>query len=318
MLRRLFSIGFLLVLVAACTQAPQPYRHGRTGVDTSGLRLRDGGTVYIMPIEGTARPIGKMIATGLAESLGVRNIPSTPNELSNPTYKVRGQFILDFNSGRENHLGSVYWTFMDRTGKMIHESIQEIQGQRHQWDYGDQVMIDGLVDTAADKFTTYLQDASEYKAVELAENEKPVIFMVGNINGARGDGEKALRKAMSLTLRQFGAKVRSRADKDTYILNADIDILKPFEGKQRIQISWIIKDKKGNELGRARQNNQMPEGAFDGKWGGLAYNISRAAMNGIGQVVERDRLEKKFEASRQNPATTAAPGRKKGRAPAPF
>lgn len=317
-MKRLLSGLLLLLILTACTQAPQPYRHDRTGVDTSGLRLRDGGTVQILPIEGVAIPMGKTIASNLADSLSVRNIPATSNKLRNPTYSVRAQVIMNRKAKENEKLGSIYWTFMDRSGTVIHESNQDIKGTKFQWDYGDETVVGTLVEDAADRFAGYLQDKSEQQAVELDPRERPVVFQITDIKGTRGDGETSLRRAMGLTLRQYGASVRELADKDTYRLSADIDILDPFEGKQRIKIAWIVKDAEGHELGRAQQNNQLDEGMLDGKWGRLAYDISRAAMGGIGQVVERHRSEQLFEASRGQGNTTAAPGRRKPLSLPPF
>lgn len=315
---KVLSFLLLLVVLMGCTQAPQPFRHERTGVDTSGLRLRDGGTVQILAMEGTSIPMGQILTRSLADSLAVRNIPATSKRLHNPTYKVRGQVILDRNAQPSEKLGSIYWTFMDRTNTVIHESSQEIVGQKYQWDYGDQDLIDDLVEPAADLFAGYLQDASEKEAVERDPMDRPVVFVLGDIKGTRGDGAQALHKAMGLTLRQFGAKVRSQGDADSYYLSCEVDILPAFEGKERIKIAWIVQDAEANELGRAQQDNQLDEGVLDGKWGRLAYNISRAAMPGIGQIVERDRAEKAFEASREQIGTSAAPGRRSRLSIPPF
>lgn len=317
-MRKGLSVLFLIVLLVGCTQAPQPFRHARTGFDTSSLRLRDGGTVQILPMEGTSIPMAQILASSLADSLAVRNIPATPKRLRNPTYKVRGQVILNRNQATSEKMGSIYWTFMDRTGQVIHESSQEIVGKKYQWDYGDPDLIDALVEPAADRFAGYLQDASEKEAVERDATERPVVFVLDKITGTRGDGAQALHKAMGLTLRQFGARVRSQGDKDTYYLSCEVDILAPFEGKERIKIAWVVKDAEGKELGRAQQNNQLKEGVLDGKWGRLAYTISRAAMPGIGQVVERHRAEQAFEASRDQIGTSAAPGRRSRLSIPPF
>lgn len=317
MVKRFFCCALLLVLVA-CTQAPQPYRHGRTGFDGSSLRLRDGGLVLIQEMEGTPRPLGKIIARSLADSLGVRNIPSTSNPVRKPAYKVRGQVITDFKNQRKNYLGSIYWTFVDRKNQVIHESSQEIHASKNQWDYGDQKMVTQMVDAAADQFATYLQDASDRAAVEPADADKDIFFNITDIQGAPGDGPKSLKKAMSLILRQAGARVRANPNKKTYLLSSEVDVLAPFEGKQRIKISWIVKDPAGNELGRAQQNNRVDAGSLDDKWGRLAYDISRAAMNGIGEVVERHRLEERWGRSREKSNITAAPGRRKSKILTPF
>lgn len=317
-MRTVVGLFLLVTLLAACTQAPQPFRHERTGFDTSSLRLRDGGTVQVLPIEGTSIAMKDILARSLAESLATRNIPATEKPLHNPAYKVRGQVVLNNTKERSRALGSIYWTFMDRTDRVIHETSQPIQGDKYQWDYGDQALVTDLVDNAADTFASYLQDASEKKAITKDKADTIVTFAMGAITGAQGDGESALSKAMSLTLRQFGARVRTKADDKTYRLSADLDILAPYEGKQRIQIAWIVTAPNGEELGRIQQHNQLEVGVLDGKWGRLAYDISRAAMPGIGQVVERHRQEQAFEASRAQQGTTAAPGRREKLVIPPF
>jgi hypothetical protein len=317
-MRTVVGLFLLVTLLAACTQAPQPFRHERTGFDTSSLRLRDGGTVQVLPVEGTSIAMKEMLARALAESLAARNIPATEKPLNNPAYKVRGQVVLSDAKDRSRNLGSIYWTFMDRTNTVIHETSQAIRGDTYQWEYGDQALITALVDTAADTFAGYLQDATERKAIAQDKAENTVTFSMGPIKGAQGDGKAALTKAMSLTLRQFGARVRPSSDSNTYKLSADLEILKPFEGKQRIQIAWIVNAPDGEELGRIQQHNQLDVGVLQGKWGRLAYDISRAAMPGIGQVVERHRQERDFEASRTQQGTTAAPGRREKLVIPPF
>lgn len=317
-MRTLVGLFLLVTLLGACTQAPQPFRHDRTGFDTSSLRLRDGGTVQVLPIEGTTIAMKDILARSLAESLAARNIPATEKKLTNPSYKVRGQVLLSDGKDRSRNLGSIYWTFMDRTNTVLHETSQTIRGDKYQWEYGDQALVTALVDNAADTFASYLQDASERKAITEDKEESMVTFSMGPIKGAQGDGEASLTKAMSLTLRQFGARVRPTANSTTYKLSADLDILKPYEGKQRIQIAWIVNAPDGEELGRIQQHNQLDVGVLDGKWGRLAYDISRAAMPGIGQVVERHRQEQAFEASRTQQGTTAAPGRREKLVIPPF
>lgn len=317
MLKPIFSFLLLLTLLA-CTQAPQPYRHGRTGFDGSSLRLRDGGLVLILPMEGTPRPLGKILARSLADSLAVRNIPSTSNPVRKPNYTVRGQVITNFKNPEKNNIGSIYWTFSDQKKQIIHESSQLITASRQQWDFGDQAMVTQLVETAADEFANYLQEDTESKAVDASITDDMVIIAIKEIIGAPGDGQKALKKAMSLTLRQAGARVTRNPGKTGFLLSSEIDVLDPFEGKQRIKIAWIIKDVDGRELGRARQDNQVPAGSLDGRWGRMAYDVSKAAMNGIAEVVERHRVEQSWSRSRDSSNTTTAPGRRKLRMPPPF
>lgn len=315
---RTFAALFLLFFIVSCTQAPQPYRHSRTGFDTSVLRLRDAGTVEIMPFEGVSAPIAQTLAKGLSESLGARQIAATVNVVANPAYRVRAQVVLQPENGDEADIGYIYWSFVDRANKTIRETSQQIKATHFQWDYGDEKVIETVVEDAADRFADFLQDKSEKEAVAQAVDEQDVVFKIGEIVGARGDGAVALKRAMGLTLRQYGARVRRIVRDNDYILNAEIDILPAFEGRQRIKVDWVLQTVDGKELGRVQLNNQMAAGHFDGAWGPMAHNISRAAIQGIGNLVERHRAELYFERSREVPATTAPPGRRKKDGLLPF
>lgn len=301
-----------------CTQAPQPFRHERTGVDTSSLRLRDGGTVLILPIEGPARPLSKIIARSLADSLGVRNIPSTSNPLDNPTYKVRGQLVSSSKKDDRYFKGQFYWTFMDQSGSVVEEAVQDLHMSREKWDYGDQATVEQMVEEAAERIAGYLQDKRARENAAQVGDQEIVYFHIDGIEGARGDGQQALKKAMELTLRQAGAKVLSLPDERTFGLRAHIDIFDPFEGNERIRIDWIVARPDGTELGRASQNNQMPEGTFDQPWGRLAYHIARAALPGIADVVERHRAEEKWQERFDSEGSPALPGQRRPLVIPPF
>jgi hypothetical protein len=310
MFKRLSLLALLLLILAACTQAPQPYRHSRTGFDTTSLRLRDAGTVYIAPIEGVARPLAKMAAQTLAENLATRNIPSTIHTISQPPYQVRAQVLVDRKSDPKKIHGQIYWTLSDHSNKTIFETTQVLNVERHLWAYGDQKMIDALMEEAAERFAGYLQDKREREAVELAEREKDILITISGIHGAPGDGNTSLKRAMSLTLRQGGAVVTKTPRKGGFLLEGKVDVFEPFEGMQRIKIAWIISDAKGQELGRAQQQNRVEAGTFNQAWGKMAYNIARAALPGIAEVVERERTRRDYERSRLESERTAAPGRR--------
>ncbi len=318
MIKRLPILAVLLLVLAACTQAPQPYRHSRTGFDSATLRLRDAGTVYIAPVEGIARPLAKIAAETLANSLAVRNIPSTTHAVNKPPYKVRAQVLVDRESDPQRIHGQIYWTFTDHTNKTIFETTQPLNVERHLWAYGDQKTVDRLMDEAAERFATYLQDKREREAVELAERDKDILITISGIKGAPGDGNTALKRAMSLTLRQGGAVVTQTPRKGGFLLQGKVDVFEPFEGKQRIKIAWVVSDTQGRELGRAQQQNRVKAGTFDQAWGAMAYNIARAALPGIAEVVERERTQRDFERSREETNRTSAPGRRNSLRNPPF
>jgi hypothetical protein len=53
------------------------------------------------------------------------------------------------------------------------------------------------------------------------------------------------------------------------------------DGKQPIQIEWVVKDPQGKRLGTVSQKNDIPEGSLDGAWGKTADQAAGAAVQGI-------------------------------------
>lgn len=309
MLTRLSALCLVLLMVA-CTQAPQPLRHSRTGFDPTALRLRDGGTVYIQPIEGIAKPLADIIEDSLAESLAARGIPATANPIQNPPYSARAQAVIERDKTSAQIKGTFYWTFRVQSDGSLREFSQPINVARHRWSYGDQAMVDTFAEAVADEFAGYLQDQREREAVEQSPQDKPIVFYLDRISGAPGDGTQALRKAMGLTLRQLGARISNAPVKGGYILSAEVEALEPYQGKQRIKIVWRVQDAQGQELGQSRLNNRLDADRLTRPWGRLAYEISRASAQSIGLMVQRHQSEQQFERSRGLTGSTAAPGRR--------
>ena len=61
------------------------------------------------------------------------------------------------------------------------------------------------------------------------------------------------------------------------------------EGKQAIQIEWVVKDPQGKRLGTVSQKNDIPEGSLDGAWGRTADQAAGAAVQGIVKLLPRPR-----------------------------
>ena len=50
--------------------------------------------------------------------------------------------------------------------------------------------------------------------------------------------------------------------------------------------------KEGRELGKVTQNNRVPAGSLNGRWGDVAYVVAQGGSIGIIDIVEQDRQPK--------------------------
>jgi hypothetical protein len=108
-----------------------------------------------------------------------------------------------------------------------------------------------------------------------------VTALIPTVTGAPGDGSAALTAAIQRELQAKGIAVAARPGASAYRVEGAVTLGEPSEGKQAIQIEWIVKDPQGKKLGTVSQKNDIPEGSLDGPWGRTADQAAGAAAQGI-------------------------------------
>jgi hypothetical protein len=105
--------------------------------------------------------------------------------------------------------------------------------------------------------------------------------LVPNVTGAPGDGSTSLTAAIQRELQSKGIALASRPTPASYRVEGAVTLGASSEGKQPIQIEWVVKDPQGKKLGTVSQKNDIPEGSLDGSWGKVADQAASAAVQGI-------------------------------------
>jgi hypothetical protein len=108
-----------------------------------------------------------------------------------------------------------------------------------------------------------------------------VTALVPTVTGAPGDGSTALTAAIQRELQAKGIAMATRPGGAAYRVEGAVTLGQASEGKQAIQIEWIVKDPQGKRLGTVSQKNDIPEGSLDGAWGRTAEQAAGAAAQGI-------------------------------------
>lgn len=105
--------------------------------------------------------------------------------------------------------------------------------------------------------------------------------LVPNVTGAPGDGSTSLTAAIQRELQAKGIALANRPTPVSYRVEGAVILGARREGKQPIQIEWVVKDPRGKKLGTVSQKNDIPEGSLDGPWGRVADQAAGAAVQGI-------------------------------------
>jgi hypothetical protein len=101
------------------------------------------------------------------------------------------------------------------------------------------------------------------------------------VTGAPGDGSTSLTAAIQRELQAKGIKLAERPTNASYRVEGAVLLGAARDGKQPIQIEWVVRAPNGKKLGTVSQKNDIPEGSLDGAWGGVAEQAAGAAVKGI-------------------------------------
>jgi hypothetical protein len=105
--------------------------------------------------------------------------------------------------------------------------------------------------------------------------------VVPSVKGAPGDGSTSLTAAIQRELTTKGVSLLDQSTPASYRVEGNVTLGASREGKQAIQIEWVVRDPKGKKLGTVSQKNDIPEGSLDGPWGRVADQAAGAAVQGI-------------------------------------
>jgi hypothetical protein len=107
------------------------------------------------------------------------------------------------------------------------------------------------------------------------------------VTGAPGDGGTSLAGAIANFLRQQELTLVESGGKADFTIDGEVSIAPAGSGKQHVKIVWRVRNASGAELGTVGQENDVPSGSLNDRWGDVAYVVALAAGEGLVQVLAR-------------------------------
>jgi hypothetical protein len=115
-----------------------------------------------------------------------------------------------------------------------------------------------------------------------------VVALAPVVTEAPGSGARELEQAMATLIRAAGMPLTKDPAKATFAITGKVTTTPVAGGKEKVELVWVVSDPAtGKEIGSAKQQNFIPQGMLDGAWGRLAYDISQAALEGIGDILSK-------------------------------
>ena len=288
------AAAIVVVLVAllaleACGPIPQPFRHTPETPARPLLEPSDEVGIRVAPVDGPPVPLARLLAQSVADELKELEVPATAIAGSASRYVLHGRAEKNTDHANLPYIMVIHWTLFDRTGEVVGTHTQGIEGTWWQWEYGDPRIIRATGKSAAKPIAAMVVDDDEAAAVPTAP--RAAMLLLEEVEGAPGDGNRSLGRAMRIALRSAGIGLTDDAEIADFILRGTVDVGEPAGGRQAVRIVWTLTTPDGESVGTATQENTVAAHSLDGAWGRVAVYAAAAALDGIERMLEPARAD---------------------------
>ncbi len=277
-----FLLLLILLLPAACGDLPQPYR-GRPGGDGARLAMPLALRVAVPPPTQAllTDDHGRVLAEALASALRSQDIPATATERPMP---LDWQVDIRAESGPSGVMA--YFRLLNADGQE-QGVVPGVPVSPAIWTNPTPEALNLLANHAARGMAGLLLqvDAARKQMDPVALAGGPARIRFLRVSGAPGDGNTALAARMRDFLSRYGYVLQDASEGATFGLEGRV-LMVPIPGnKQRVEISWRVSRRDGEELGQVVQMNEVQAGSLNRPWGDVAYVVAEEAAGAIRTVL---------------------------------
>ncbi|HKT20039.1 MAG TPA: hypothetical protein VJR47_18445 [Stellaceae bacterium] len=275
---RLIAVAGLLLL-AACQPLPHPFAHDLPPPNAAILTPPDSAGVIVEPVAGAPQPAAQQLAAAMAKALQDQDVPADTHARNKGSYRLTGTATTR-EVGNGNLLVTIAWQMREASGMPLSRQDSTLTVPAAAWRQGDTALA-----ALARQSAPFFAKAVESTAPAPIADASPVIA-VQSVTGAPGDGAQSLARAMEDALRRSHLTLaETPADKANFVVVATVEVSPPADGKQEVKIAWLLRRADGGQVGEVQQDNAVPAGSLNGRWGVTAYEAANAAAPGIAALI---------------------------------
>ncbi len=254
--------------------------------------------IRVMEPLGTSRPMGKLLASSVAEHLERAGVKSSTepikvdvskinankiDESKNNIFILSGTAEVGVDDPSLRYAVFIRWILSDTFGGVIATHSQGVVGSRRDWDVGDPRLLRS-VGVGIAKPMAAMAMAEIKPAKPPADPLTRGVLMAGIVGIPPKDG-KILSKSMSKELLIQDILVTEDPRQATYVLGGLVEMVPTTPGLEMARIIWRVAEIDGPELGSAVQEKEVAKGSLNGRWAEVASPISKAAAKGIARIM---------------------------------
>lgn len=259
----------LPLVLAACGDVPQPFRHDG---DNLALVPRAARGVLVRPLDESPR--SAQLADAMVKRLLESEIPASTRPV------VPGAWVLGGEVEAGASAALLHWTLTrPPEGEVLGGVEQKIPAGP--WARGTPKTIDLIAAEVVEKLMGPLHGDGPAAAVKQAG---PAIRLLPLV-GLPGDGDTSLTSAMRAMLQRGGLTVVDTEAAADFLLRGQVTLSPGSAGEEVLAVAWTVIARGGRELGTSAQQGAVPKGRIAGPWGTLAADIAAGGAEGIGEIV---------------------------------
>ena len=280
-----FAAPLLLapLLLAACQPLPHPFADQKLAPSTPVLAPPDAAGIVVPPVAGAPPPAAAAVASAMADALMKEDVPADTAETNARSYHLAG-IATARPQGKRTRV-TISWRLAGADGRVVATATESAVVADAAWREGNPDMAKALVARPAPALAAHVEGDAPLEHVAAAATLRvaPV-----TVTGASGDGGHVLSLAIAAALARAGVALQEKPeDKPSYLLAGKVAVGRASAGHQQVQIVWAVSRADGKEIGRVSQENAVPAGSLNGKWGDTAYDVANAAVGGIVQLLQQ-------------------------------
>ncbi len=315
----IFVVLGCVVSLTACGSLPKPFSHSEVGKNNPLLALAGGGAVRVRVNPDLPASLAKPLIDNMIKSLWDEHVPASAAATFLPRYLLDGDVKIIYPSVSEPEQVEIIWTLSTAAGQKIDAFDQRVSGDRAGWLFLDKELLADLSFNMGQEVVRMLYaqqrpnlaslktpPATPNVASQAAPNQapaasqlpaetsgdsailfkKPKIYLA-EIIGAPGDGNKSLYRNLYRSIIIAGAEVVTERPNSEFLVKGFVNVSPPYDASNDVAITWLVTTNEGKELGKVTQNNRVPAGALNGRWGDMAHVIAQGGSIGVIDIIER-------------------------------
>lgn len=280
-IRILYFLAAMAAL-AACGAVPRAFdKSEEPSVGEAIVKGTFTKGVQVNPVERTARLMSKLLARTTVDSFEPYGLPAGVAPFDASEYVLHGRAERDKNPRAVPYV-TIHWQLSNRKGVLLADLEQPVDATGAEWEFGTPEVIIRVAEDIAHRVASVLAGIDSAQAQPAPDRG----IFVTPVEGAPGDGDFVLTRAIALALKARGTQLTRFKEQAKYVLFGTMQVSPSVQDRQGVRITWRLQTPDGTEVGKALQENTVPSGTFDTQWAPTARLIAAAAVDGIHEVIQ--------------------------------